>query len=118
MFGLLCIGTTLLCVALFGVFIVSPGLYSSLYGVAGDAGGVFLGRRAAPLFLGLAIFFWALRDVRPGPLQDATAWAAAATFAGIAVTGIWAFANGTASMAILVAAGIEAAIALAFLLAR
>ena len=118
MFGLLCIGTALLCVALFGVFIVSPGLYAGLYGVAEDAGGLFLGRRAAPLFLGLAVFFSALRDVGPGPLQDATAWAAVAMFAGIAVTGIWAFANGTASVAILVAAGIEAAIALAFLLAR
>ena len=117
-FGLLCAATSALCVALCAVFVIAPGAYTALYGVAADAGGVFLGRRAAPLFLGLAIFFWALRGVGPGPLQDATAWAAAATFIGIAATGVWAWLGGTASFAILVAAAIEVAIGLAFLLAR
>ena len=118
MFGLLCAATSALCVILFAVFVVAPGGYASLYGVAAGTGGLFLGRRAAPLFLGLAVFFWALRGVGPGPLQDATAWAAAATFIGIAVTGVWAWLGGTASFAILVAAALEVAIGLAFLMAR
>ena len=117
-FALLCVGTTALCLALCAVLLVSPGLYTRLYGVTADAGGTFLGRRAAPLFLGLAVFFWVLRDVGQGPLQDATAWAAALIFAGIAVTGIWAYLGGTASRGILVAAMIEIAIAVAFLFSR
>ena len=118
MFGLLCAATAALCLALFAVFVIAPGAYTQLYGVAADAGGLFLGRRAAPLFLGLAVFFWALRGTGPGPLQDATAWAAAVTFIGIAVTGIWAWLGGTASFAVLVAAALEVTIGLAFLLAR
>ena len=118
MFPLLCLGTAVLCVGLAAVLLVAPGLYVGLYTVPADAGAVFLGRRAAPLLLGLAVFFWALRDAGPGPLQDATALAAAVSFIGIAVTGVWAFLGGTASPAILVAAGIEVAIGLAFLLAR
>ena len=118
MFGLLCAATSALCVILFAVFVIAPGAYAQLYGVAADTGGLFLGRRAAPLFLGLAAFFWALRGVEAGPLRDATAWAAALTFIGIAVTGVWAWLDGTASFAILVAAGLETAIGFAFLLAR
>ena len=118
MFAVLCVATSVLCVALCVVFLVSPGHYVALYGVANDAGGLFLGRRAAPLFLGLAVFFWVLRGAGPGPLRDATVWAAALTFGGIAVTGIWAYAGGTASRAILVAAGLELTIALAFVVAR
>ena len=118
MFALICAATALLCVVLFAVFLIAPGTYVSLYGVTADTGAVFLGRRAAPLFLGLAVFFWIMRHVGPGPLQDATAFAAALTFAGIAATGVWAYLIGTASFAILVAAGLETAIALAFVLAR
>ncbi len=86
--------------------------------MAADTGAVFLGRRAAPLFLGLSVFFWVLRNEGPSPLQDATAWAAALTFGGIAATGVWAYVGGTASFAILVAAGLETAIALALVFAR
>ncbi|MCF7700786.1 hypothetical protein [Loktanella sp. M215] len=118
MFAVLCVATSVLCVALFAVFLVSPGHYIALYGVAPDAGAAFLGRRAAPLFLGLAVFFWVLRGTGPGPLRDGTVWAAALTFGGIAVTGIWTYASGSASRAILVAAGLELAIALTFVMAR
>jgi hypothetical protein len=116
-FALLCIATAVLCVVLFAVFLIASGLYVGLYGAPADAGATFLGRRASPLFLGFAVFFWLLRDIRMGPLQDGTALAAALTFAGIAATGIWSYATGSASFAILVAAGLESAIALAFLLA-
>ncbi|UTH45764.1 hypothetical protein [Loktanella salsilacus] len=118
MFTLLCIATAVLCAVLFAVFLIAPGAYMALYGVTADASAVFIGRRASPLFLGLAVFFWLLRDAGPGPLQDGTALAAAVTFAGIAATGIWSYAAGSASFAILVAAVFEAAIAVAFVLAR
>ncbi|WP_394153346.1 hypothetical protein [Loktanella salsilacus] len=118
MFALLCGGAAVLCAALFALFLIAPGAYMRLYGVTADASAIFIGRRASPLFLGLAVFFWLMRDAGPGPLQDGTALAAAATFAGIAATGIWSYAAGSASFAILVAAGLEFAIAAAFVLAR
>jgi hypothetical protein len=68
MFALLCIATAVLCAVLFAVFLIAPGLYVGLYGAPADAGATFLGRRASPLFLGLAVFFWVLRDIGPGPM--------------------------------------------------
>ncbi|SEN61724.1 hypothetical protein SAMN04488003_12313 [Loktanella fryxellensis] len=118
MFGALCMAVAAICVGLFAVFLISPASYTALYGVTGDPGLIFVGRRAAPLFLGLAVFFWVLRTAGPGPLQDATALAAALIFGGIALTGLWAWWGGTGGTAILVAAGLEAVIALAFMLAR
>lgn len=118
LFGVLSVATAVLCLALFVVFVVNPGAYSQMYGVAADTGGTFLGRRAAPLFLGLAVFVFALRGADPGPLRDASVLAVAVTFAGIAVTGIAAYLTGPASFAVLVAAGLELGIAALWILAR
>lgn len=118
MFGVLCTATAVFCVALAGTLLIAPSSYTALYGMPADAGTLFLGRRSAPLLLGLAVFFWTMRQVGPGPLQDATIWAAVISFGGIAVTGIMTFAGGGAGLAVLVAAGIELAVALAFVLSR
>ncbi|MFZ3582706.1 hypothetical protein ACOI1H_11105 [Loktanella sp. DJP18] len=118
MFGVLCSMTAVLSLSLCAVLLIAPDRYVDLYGLAADQGGVFMGRRAAPLLLGLAVFFWVMRDAGPGPMRDATAFAAALTFCGIAATGAWAYVTGTASFAILVAAALETAIGLAFLLVR
>ena len=55
MFTLLCIATAVLCAVLFAVFLIAPGAYMALYSVTADASAVFIGRRASPLFLGLAV---------------------------------------------------------------
>lgn len=118
MFPVLCMAVAAICVVLCAVFLISPAAYAALYGVAGDPGMLFVGRRAAPLFLGLAVLFWALRHAGPGPVQDAVTLAAVLIFGGIALTGVWTWWGGTGGVAILVAAGVEASIAVAFVLAR
>ncbi len=118
MFAVLSGATAVVCLGLAAILILGPQHYLGLYNVAVDPGAVFLGRRAAPLLLGLAVVFWCLRDVAPGAVRDTVAWSAAVAFGGIAVSGVAAYVGGTASVAILVAAAIEVAIAAAFLLAR
>ncbi|SEQ20122.1 hypothetical protein SAMN05428995_103197 [Loktanella sp. DSM 29012] len=117
MFHLICLATAVICLGLFCVLLISPGLYVGLYAQP-DAGAAFMGRRAAPIFLGLAVLMFVLRDTAPGALRDAVAFGMAATWAGIALTGIWSYGMGQASYAILVAAGIEFAMAAAFVIAR
>lgn len=118
MFALLSQATAVLCALLCVAFLVAPGRYMALYGVHAEPGAVFLGRRAAPLFLGLCVLFWALSGQPTGPLRNAATLAIVVTFVGIALTGVAAFLGGTASRAILVAAGLETTIALLFVIAR
>jgi hypothetical protein len=117
-FSALWLATAVLCMVLFILFVFNPGLYAQIYGVEADTGGTFLGRRAAPLFLGLAVFLFALRGVEGGPLRDATVLAMVVIFVGIAVTGVISYLIGTASVAILVAPALEVTIAVAFVWVR
>ncbi|WP_342075673.1 hypothetical protein [Yoonia sp. SS1-5] len=118
MYRVICSGAATLCVALFILFVVNSGYYIATYGVAPDSGADFLGRRAAPLFLGLAIVLWACRDLDVGSARDGICLAMAVTWMGIAATGIYEWTIGTASFAILVAAFSEIVIGTLFLLAR
>ena len=75
-----------------------------LMGLKGDAGAIFMGRRASPMFLGLALLMWQLRDAPASSLRSTICWAMAVIFAGIAVTGIIEYLNGMAGAVILLAA--------------
>ena len=114
MFRLACSLTALVCAVLFLVFLVVPGQYIAGYGVLADTSGVFLGRRVSPMFLGLGIMLWMVRDQFDPVVQRAVCWSMIAVFAGIALTGLWAFASGLAGQTILLAAAGELVIAGAF----
>lgn len=116
MYRLACRITAVLFVILFGVFLLAPGVYMALYGVPADAGGMFLGQRASPMFLGLALLLWLLRDQTVASVQKAVALAMITIFAGIAATGIWDFATGIANATILLAAAGELVVAGAFVI--
>jgi hypothetical protein len=113
-FRVACSLTALVGLILFGLLLVVPGVYTATYGVPADTGGMFMGRRASPLFLGLVLMLWALRDHTDAAVQRAICRAMVVLFAGVAVTGIWAFADGTAAAPILLAATGELVIAVAF----
>ena len=106
--------TAVVCLVLFGIFIAAPGAYIAGYGAPPDPGGAFLGNRVAPMFLGLAVLCWHLREHTERQVRTALGLTMIITFAGIAVTGVWAFIQGTASAAILAAAAGEIVIAIAF----
>ncbi|MEJ6398863.1 hypothetical protein [Yoonia sp. 208BN28-4] len=103
------------CVALSVMWFVDVGLYTVTYGVAADTGTQFLGRRMAPILLGLGLMFYLARNAPPSPLRRTMCLGIAVAFAGVATTGIMAFIDGVASFAILIAAGTEFAAALAFI---
>ena len=115
MYKTACTLTALVCLVLFIIFVTIPGSYTAGYGVPADAGGAFLGRRASPMLLGLAILLWMLRDQSDVGVQRAVALAMAVSFAGIALTGVYAFMTGVASQTIVIAALGELVIAGAFL---
>ena len=111
MFRWVALLNAVICLALFPLLLLSPGSYVEAYGVAADPGADFLGRRASPMFLGLAVLFWMIRDAPPGPARRAVAWGVALMWVGIGLTGIYEFIRDTASSYTVVAAVIEAVLA-------
>lgn len=103
---------------LFIVFVVLPGNYLAVYGVPANAASEFTARRAAPVFLGLAVMIYLIRDAGPGPVRDAVCTGLAIVFAGIAFMGLFEYGRGYASFNIVVAACAEMTAAAVLLLAR
>ncbi|MCO4848455.1 MAG: hypothetical protein KC448_10845 [Yoonia sp.] len=114
MFRIISILTALICVVLFALLLLSPVSYPGTYGVNADAGALFMGRRASPMFLGFAVMLWLARDTGPSVLRDALCWGIAAAFAGVALTGTFEYLRGLANAVILAAAAGELLIAALF----
>lgn len=114
-YRLACSIGALVCVILFAIFLVAPGSYMAGYGVSPDQSGLFLGTRAAPLFLGLAAFCWLLRGNTDPQVRWAVSLSMSLTFLGIAVTGLWDFWQGEAANMIVLAAFGETALAAIFI---
>lgn len=95
------------CAVLAVVWIFFPTLYTPAYGVAADAGAQFMTRRAAPMFVGQVVILWVAASQPRSALRDAVALGVSVIFAGIAMTGIVAFAQGVAAPTILIAALFE-----------
>lgn len=104
MYQIACRLTSVIAIILFVILLVVPGVYTAGYGVEADDGGMFMGRRAAPMFLGLGVLAWMLRNHVDIHVQRSVSLVMIVTFAGVAVTGIWAFADGVANSVILLAA--------------
>ena len=116
MYRITAIVTSILCLVLFAIFLVAPGTYSELYGITGDRGGEFLGRRASAMFLGLAAILWLTRNEPISTVRSAISYGIAFVFAGIAFTGLFEFGRGNANFSIVIAAVGELVIAFVFLL--
>lgn len=101
----------LVCAVLFVMFLFVPQFYSPTYGVQTDVSGLFMTRRAAPMFLAPIILLWLASSAPHSPLRDAIAIAVAVMFAGVAATGVFAWGQGIASGMIVVAAAAELLIA-------
>jgi hypothetical protein len=113
-FQFVCRFTAVVGMILFVFLAIAPGAYTATYGVAADVGGIFLGRRASPLFLGLAMVAWLLSDQKDADVQRAVCLSMTFTFVGVAITGLLAFMAGTTSALILGAGVGELLIAAAF----
>lgn len=101
----------LVCAVLFVMFLFVPQMYSPTYGVETDVSGQFMTRRAAPMFLAPMILLWVASSAPRSTLRDGIAVAVAVMFAGVAATGVFAWAQGKASPMILLAATGEVLIA-------
>ncbi len=117
-FQLVAVLTALAFVALFVILLVNSAGYIGTYGLAPDAGADFMARRAAPMFIGLAVLLWWLRDLPAGTARDGVCFGMAALWCGIAVTGLYEFVRGQAGFAIVIAAAAELLAAAAFLWVR
>lgn len=76
--------------------------------------GDFLARRAAMLFLGIAILSFLARDAPASILRNAIAIAFAVMLLGLAATGLYEYARGYAGPGIWIAIVTEVAFAVAF----
>ncbi|WP_322893753.1 MULTISPECIES: hypothetical protein [unclassified Yoonia] len=118
MFRAVAVLTAVICLALFGVLLTNGGQYVATFAIAPDQGADFVARRAAPVFVGLAVILWMLRDLPVGTARDGICIGMIVLWLGIAVTGVFEFASGQAGAAILIASAAEVLGALAFWVAR
>ncbi|MBQ2261019.1 MAG: hypothetical protein II336_06600 [Loktanella sp.] len=118
MFRILASVTALACLALCGMLLVNGAQYVATFAITPDQGARFVARRAAPVFAGLAVILWLLRDLPAGTARDGLCYGMAVLWWGIAATGINEYFSGQAGGAILIAAGVELVAGLAFVIAR
>ncbi len=110
--------TAVVFLALFAILLVAGRSYVTTYGVAPSEGADFLARRAAPMFAGLAVMLWLLRDLPVGSARDGFCYGLATLWFGIAATGVYEFSMGQAGATILIAAFAEVIVGAVFLLVR
>ncbi len=115
-FRIACLVSCIVCLVLFAILLVAPGNYVAGYGASADAGAEFMGRRAAPIFLGLTLMCGLLRGNLHVDVQWSVSLSMIFAFLGTAIVSVWAFVEGAASQTILIAAGGELLLALVFVL--
>ena len=115
-FRIACLVATIVCLVLFSILLVAPANYVAGYGGPADSGAVFMGRRAAPMLLAIALITGLLRGSLDLAVQWAVSWGMILGFTGVAVTGVHAYFTGMADQTILLAAGGEVLLAVAFAL--
>ena len=118
MFRIVALVTALACLALCVILFARGGQYVATFAISPDQGAGFVARRAAPVFAGLAVMLWMLRDVPFGVARDGICTGMVVLWLGIAATGISEYVRGQAGAAILIAAAVEVLGAAAFWFAR
>ncbi|ABD54913.1 hypothetical protein [Jannaschia sp. CCS1] len=99
------------------VLILIPQLYLSLYVALYDPAMAFPAQRLGPAVIGLGALLLLARDLPDGPFASRFAGLSALVWFAVAATGVFHYATGVATSAILVAAAIEVALGLLFVLA-
>ena len=94
--------------ALFACLLVAPHLIYWLFGVEQHATADLLARRAAMLFLGLAVLSFLGRNAANSSLRQTVLIAMATMMAGLILTGMYEFFRGAAGIGIWSAIGAEA----------
>jgi len=114
-FRRLALGSALLFFALALIWMLAPDLLLLDWGVEFTASAGFVGRRAAAVYAGVGVMFLSARNAEPSTARTALINGGAVTGLALAALGIVEFKAGHASARILVAVGIEVALARAFL---
>ena len=109
--------TGLFAIALGILLLVAPSVYLSLYTTAYTPAMDFPAERLAPVIVGVGCLLLLARDLPAGPFAARFAFLVGLVWFGVAAQGAFHFATGAYKPALLVAAGIEVALGLAFLLA-
>lgn len=118
MFRIVAIVTAVACLGLFAVLFGNGASYVATFAIQPDQGAGFVARRAAPVFAGLAVILWVLRDLPVGTARDGICLGMVVLWLGIAATGVYEYTSGQAGGAILIASAVELLAALAFWVAR
>lgn len=93
----------MLYVTLFACLLLSPGLVYWLFGIPGHPSADLLAKRAAFLFLGLAVLSFVGRDAPPSNLRQTVILSMATTVAGLICVGVYEFLAGAAGPGIWIA---------------
>ena len=79
-----------------------------LFGIDEHSSALFIGRRAAMLFLGLAVLTWFIRNAGYSESRQAVCLCLAVSMLGLAILGIFEYLRGFASIGISLAVVTEA----------
>lgn len=101
---------------LFGLLLSRPGALLSDLGVPDAETGVFVCERAAMLMLGFSIITFLARNTRDRTARRAITAGVGCSMLGLAMTGLFALANGFVNRNILLSVGVEIGLAVHCLL--
>ncbi|GLQ18726.1 hypothetical protein [Maritalea porphyrae] len=113
-FRTLCLLTAALSISLFAILLLYPPLIYSIFAIPAHESADLLARRAAMLFLGVAVLSWNFRGANAPQTQRAFSLGTIVMMLGLASVGIFELARGFAGFGILFAIITELAIAAAF----
>ncbi len=97
------LATVALTSVLFGLLLLVPDFIFFIFGIEGGEAARLLSRRAAMLFLGLAILSYFGRNAEHSIMRQAVCLGMAASMFGLALTGTYEFVRGYAGGGILLA---------------
>lgn len=103
-----------LCFILFVSLLLAPGLIYWIFGLIGNEVSDLVARRAAMLFLGVAVVTFLARETPPSPLRANLCLGLAAMMAGLAGVGLFEFVRGAVGIGIWLAIVTEISFALAY----
>jgi hypothetical protein len=105
------------CFALFITWLFAPHLLLGMWGIEHTYAVGLVSRRAAALFLAIAVMFFLARNAAPSPSRSALVAGFVTGCFSLAALGIFEWLSGKASIGIFIAVTVEIALALAFLIA-
>jgi len=96
------------------MLLIAPELYLSLYAVNYSEPMDFAAQRFAPIVIGFGVMLFVARNVVPNEVIIALTGVTSLVWLGVAATGVFHFLTGVAGPLIMVAAGLEAGLAVLF----